>query len=260
MPSSVERKIAEAGTSVLTMLLIGCTQAEPSRASIPPNTPTPESQQLPDTPIPTDTPTPPTETPQSIQPTPDQSSRIPPKPPTPTPTPIGQTEKIVEHLFPKDTTFFARFNNPNVTGALLVRVAPDGNIVYAHGVRRDCPPNNEDISYFATRMLPEDTRPVVIKFNRLKTNVGLEIQPDLQNLRGFVEFEALQLGTKACPGGKVNVEAQRRKPGLEVLGETWNEVLVAVKRTPLSSQAALDDLSGLCKACNIFSEGKSSSE
>lgn len=208
------------------------------------------------TPTPTETPVPPTATPEPTSTPESQRAGIPPKPPTPTPTPIGTIIKIPEHLFPKDSTFFASFKNPNVSGALLVRVDPVGNITYAEGVKRNCTPNeNEpDISYLATKMLPGDIRPVVIKFNRQKTNLGLEVQPDLKTLRGSVEFEPLQLGAKTCLGGKVNVEAQRRGPGLENLGRSWNDVLASVDNVPASWQAALDELNGLCKPCNIFSQ------
>lgn len=247
-----EKYIGRVATSILLMGVMGCARAEPTKVSTPPNSPTPETQQLP-TPTPSESPTSPTETPQPIQPTPDQSSSRPPKPPTPTATPLGASIKIPEHLFPKDTTFFAPFRNPNVSGALLVRVDSDGNIIYAHGVKRNCTAGEEDISYLATKVPPTGIRSVVIKFNTLKTDVGLEIQPNLEILKGSVEFEALQLGAKTCPGGKVSIEAKRKGLGLENLGNTWNDTLVSVSRAPISSQAALDDLNGLCKACNIFS-------
>lgn len=251
MFNNTERAIGHGATAVLLMVASGCASAEPKTVSPTPATSTPETQQSP-TAVPTETSVPATATSEPTATPQPQKEGIPPKPPSPTPTPLGEVVKIPEHLFPKDTTFFASFKNPNVSGALLVRVDPAGNITYAEGVKRNCTPNEADISYLATKMLPGDIRPVVIKFNRLKTNLSLEVQPDLKTLRGSVEFEPLQLGAKTCLGGKVNVEAQRRGPGLENLGRSWNDVLASVDRVPASWQTALDELNGLCKPCNIF--------
>lgn len=245
MYRNIENRAVSVGVTAIAMFTIGCGKAEPKVATLP-LLPSPTTEA---TVSPTLTPEPTTATPEPPTVTPERSSSLPPKPPTPTPTPIGQTEKIVEHLFPKSSTFLAPLNSPGVTGSSLFYVDGAGNITYAQATKRDCGPGQEEISTFAIKVPGDGIRPVVVQFPGIGTKVAGELAPDKQTIQGRVELEELRSGNKNCPGARVPVRATKTN---ENLGATWNKARVSIGNVSISDQAALDHLSSLCGACNIL--------